>query len=935
MKVFEHGSEWRRWDLHVHTPDSILESQYREDWEGYISEIESKSNNVSVIGVTDYYSISGYEKMLEYRKNGRLKDIDLLIPNIEFRVTPETESSKGINIHVLVDPSDSDHVSKINQALARLTFTYRSQKYGCEKSQLESLGSAITAGLTGKSALREGMNNFKVSIDAFCSWYESETWLKTNSLIAVANSSKDGASGIRENGFKGVRQNIYDLTDLIFSSNPSDIKHFTGGAGRTREDIIAQYGKIIPCIHGSDAHDFGKIFEPDLRRNCWIKADPSFNGLRQVVFESDRVKIQDISPVNKPNYQVIRRVRYLDSSGLNLFPTKWIALNSDLNTIIGGKSSGKSMLLYHIARTINNSEVTNNAGLARAPTYDDLKGIDFEVEWGNGEVSKLSELGANAKAITYIPQFYINELADKQGRESLNSLISRVLSQNPRYKEFSEETLSTIKTIRTQISDKIDRRFSLADDYKKLQEEALEIGNVKSIQQEIDRIQLRTAELRKISNFTPNDEQAFKSLSMKRRVYQKAKGKYDDFTSKLESMIRSVESKRTQWVEDLLSDISIDSGFSDKSSVSAKLGNSLRSKLNQVFNEQIEKIKEIKDSIPLRVKAIEDKVHLVSSHLVPLESKVKDSAELESLNTSLKREQDKLARINEKLKEKLVIKENGEKCRSEIDSSFKELYRLYQSLCENVENFQVDDDIRIEAKLIIAPGKFDLFTSCFNRNSNINGFLGSIYRDGEYKFNLDSFIEDIDAISKRALSKDAPPLRKNVKLIDAFKHLYGDYFEVDFVVTYKNDDIVKMSPGKRGLVLLSLMLELSNSTHPILIDQPEDNLDNRTIYSQLKDFIRKCKQKRQIILVTHNANLVVAADAECVIVADQKGQNDDDPNFGSKFDYFSGSLELTYGEYEAKSHYALQDIGIREHVCHILEGGISAFKERELKYNLS
>lgn len=59
------------------------------------------------------------------------------------------------------------------------------------------------------------------------------------------------------------------------------------------------------------------------------------------------------------------------------------------------------------------------------------------------------------------------------------------------------------------------------------------------------------------------------------------------------------------------------------------------------------------------------------------------------------------------------------------------------------------------------------------------------------------------------------------------------------------------------------MLELSNSTHPILIDQPEDNLDNRTIYSQLKDFIRKCKQKRQIILVTHNANLVVAADAEC------------------------------------------------------------------------
>ncbi|MFW8177592.1 hypothetical protein, partial [Klebsiella pneumoniae] len=88
----------------------------------------------------------------------------------------------------------------------------------------------------------------------------------------------------------------------------------------------------------------------------------------------------------------------------------------------------------------------------------------------------------------------------------------------------------------------------------------------------------------------------------------------------------------------------------------------------------------------------------------------------------------------------------------------------------------------------------------------------------------------------------------------------------DFSVRYRNDDIVQMSPGKRGLVLLNLILHLSNSRHPILIDQPEDNLDNRTIYSQLNDFVRLRKADRQIIMVTHNANLVVGTDAECVIV---------------------------------------------------------------------
>ena len=138
-----------------------------------------------------------------------------------------------------------------------------------------------------------------------------------------------------------------------------------------------------------------------------------------------------------------------------------------------------------------------------------------------------------------------------------------------------------------------------------------------------------------------------------------------------------------------------------------------------------------------------------------------------------------------------------------------------------------------------------------------------------------------------------------------------------------------MSPGKRGIVLFQLFLQLSNSDTPILIDQPEDNLDNRTIYQELNTFIKNRKLKRQIILVSHNANLVVSTDSENVIVANQeikKGTNYE-YNEKYKFEYINGALEETFNNGK-KFH----EKGIREHVCEILEGGEKAFKIREKKY---
>ena len=108
-----------------------------------------------------------------------------------------------------------------------------------------------------------------------------------------------------------------------------------------------------------------------------------------------------------------------------------------MNTIIGGKSSGKSLLLYHIAKSINSAEVDKKVRLSKSSSYSDLNGVDFEVEWSNGEISTMSDT-IDTKPITYIPQLYINHLAEEDGKNQLNTLVKDILNQNDSFKEFSE-----------------------------------------------------------------------------------------------------------------------------------------------------------------------------------------------------------------------------------------------------------------------------------------------------------------------------------------------------------------------------------------------------------------------------------------------------------------------------------------------------------------
>ncbi len=144
------------------------------------------------------------------------------------------------------------------------------------------------------------------------------------------------------------------------------------------------------------------------------------------------------------------------------------------------------------------------------------------------------------------------------------------------------------------------------------------------------------------------------------------------------------------------------------------------------------------------------------------------------------------------------------------------------------------------------------------------------------------------------------------------KWLYStSHISLQYSIDYDGVDIRKLSPGTRGIVLLLLYLALDEADdRPLIIDQPEENLDPKSVYEELVPLFRAAKAKRQVVLVTHNANLVVNTDADQVIVA-QAGAHA--PGQLPPITYTSGGLEVSE---------------IRKLVCDILEGGEDAFRER-------
>ena len=143
---FPRGSEWRKWDLHIHTPFSILNNGFGNDWDTYVQKLFKKAieHDIWAIGITDYFSIDGYKKIrTEYLENSvkmeqlfsgeeieRINKI-LLLPNIEFRLDKLVNDNR-VNFHVIF--SDKVSISDIEENfLHDIDFVYEGNPQGSDE----------------------------------------------------------------------------------------------------------------------------------------------------------------------------------------------------------------------------------------------------------------------------------------------------------------------------------------------------------------------------------------------------------------------------------------------------------------------------------------------------------------------------------------------------------------------------------------------------------------------------------------------------------------------------------------------------------------------------------------------------------------------------------------------------------------------------------
>jgi hypothetical protein len=244
--MYLRGSEWRRWDLHIHTPGTALNDQFG-DWEEYLAAIEAQTE-VRVLGVTDYLSITNYSRLMRFKAEGRIPDVDLLIPNIEFRIAPPTDRATAVNIHLLVCPDDPDHEGEISNALARLVWEFDGRRYSCVPDQLAALGRAFDPSIRDDdAALRAGINQFKVDFSNLRDWYNDEHWLRRNSLVAVA-AGADGLSGFRRDGaWAAHRDEVTRFSQILFSGRPGERGFWLAKGSPEDQETVTRLGGRSPA----------------------------------------------------------------------------------------------------------------------------------------------------------------------------------------------------------------------------------------------------------------------------------------------------------------------------------------------------------------------------------------------------------------------------------------------------------------------------------------------------------------------------------------------------------------------------------------------------------------------------------------------------------------------------------------------------------------
>ena len=986
----EIGSTWKRWDLHLHAPGTKLSDGYgggsEDNLKRYVAELEASA--VQVFGITDYFAFETYFAVKAKYSEIYPEGMKVFIPNIEFRLT-ETISSDGRNVHshVLIDPNVATKI-KLNTLFNDIqTHITRNSGIRVRCSQL-STGDYDRATVS-ISELEEAL---------------ARVFPDKTSYILVTAAGNDGLRGVDTKSSRSI--SISDELDkashAIFGSS-KNTDYFLN-RNRYKDETTADKK---PVFSGSDAHSFQDLsrlsgdetgFEP-----TWIKADTTFRGLRQTLFEpKGRVHIGECPSVLERQKQEATRFilelqvdQVSDYAGSNgsWFKGVVIPFNPELTAIIGNKGSGKSAiadilgLLGESRQHKYFSFLTNVPGNRKFRQKGYAENFKADLKWTSGsKVSKILDSSINElkpEAVKYLPQNFFesltNEIEVKAFREKIEEVVFSHVDESDRMEKSRFVELVDINTARSKsdISDLKVRLRQLNREIVELERqanpntittltEALNVKNQeyqalkKSKPKKVPKPKQETSEQKLISKKLSELNKLKARIERQSKLAVKQLTTFESDHQKLVSIkeaIMSIEARVETDKEDLRSQctalgLDIDNILkheTDISSVDLKIDEraaeitKLRIDNNQNFVKDFDFIellsipdlrsahKYISDAIKEHqdtLSAPQRRYQRYIQRLTEIDSKINDLQGDESnpKPDTIRFLERRIDYINKNLQPELGEKhKNREELSRSIFTAKERVRSFYQGLKTSVESrlssvSSREFQVTIDASFVPSLDFLDTFFQLVNQN--VRGpFRGSAegrsileQRIADTNWNnVEGVLAFADGIINSIEKGDVEKQVKDIKQL--YDELYSfEYFDARYELRLGGKNLNQLSPGEKGLLLLVFYLHLDKEKTPLIIDQPEDNLDNDSIFSVLATCIREAKKTRQVILVTHNPNLAVGADAEEVLYVHLDKSSD------YKFSYESGSIE---------------NPRINDMIVKVLEGTRPAFVQRRLKYQIS
>lgn len=849
-KQYNRGSEWRKWDLHLHSFYTSVNNQFSSSTENdYINKIVG--DDIKVVGLTNYFSFSDNDWNLKSKLEA--KGV-LVFLNLELRLTYTNKEDNCCDLHLI-----------FSNELTRQDIETFLTKLNCSVSGTQKTLITVSSDADKKVAVVEFSKVTETLADP------ALINLKSKVLIGMLSRGKGNSrsSQMYESLTKDSNFIIHSTTKVANISD--DIKFWTGND--VEKPLVCK-----PLFQSSDAHSTAEIGT----KYSWVKGACSFETLRQAVVDYDnRVLIQERNPSEKKNSSpelFIDRVEYKQDGKTHIVP-----FNKDLNTVIGKRGAGKSVLLKHIVfNVLGGKEIK--------------KLSEFKIYWCDNS--------SDNKFVEYIPQNYLSAITYEDGEkyDERDSMLRVRLFNNDLFKNADANKTDAINSIELKINGKVKDTLNL---HKQIVDTTNQLKPLGKAEDKDKATATKQEEINKLGKINITDTDISNQT--------KYSSKITSLTGEIKLLEQDVQIIKNINSDDEVSFITVDDeAFFGLSQTTLDL---IQKHIEQLSSQEIKTyLGSLLADLTKKVKAKKEAKSVAEKNLEPITVKLQQNKTVEKV----------LNEINKLNEEKKEIEK--------LDKFIKDSKVQKLEIIEEITDLYLSFKIRIEAVVETLKNEFSDFTFItfdftvsYDIGSYKNRFF-DVYIDGRSGVRFKKFIDDGKDFDKTELTeiiKDIIDDADTAKLKttgggkeSALVALLSCRYDIDFTksVKYKNGtglvDFENMTGGQKAMALLDLIFNLSKSGYPIIIDQPENDIDVSGISNDLRKLILDQKERRQVIVATHSPNLLLLTDSENVIVAE---------NENNTLKYRNGGIEVKQ---------------IQDDIVNILEGGGDALKKRMQKLNI-